>query len=47
MVWECLNPRRTNEEEPLMVRFARAYRVSYDYFEGDFGDFLSVKRAAE
>jgi len=39
VVWEYVNPRRINDGRTI-VRFTRAYRVPYDYFQGDFGDRL-------
>jgi hypothetical protein len=41
VVWEYMNPRRIKDGRTI-VRFARAYRVPYDYFEGDFGEALSI-----
>ena len=43
VVWEYLNPGRIDGEEPIVVRFTRAYRVPYDYFEGSFGEYLSAQ----
>jgi hypothetical protein len=46
VVWEFINPRRL-ERGRLIVQFTRAYRVPYDYFEGDFGEVLSRRRRPE
>ena len=42
VVWEYLNPRTMDDEKPIVVRFARGYRVPYDYFAGSFGQYLSA-----
>jgi hypothetical protein len=47
LVWEYLNPRRIGGQEPIVVLFARGYRAPYDYFTGDFAEYLAARRAAE
>lgn len=47
VVWEYLNPRTIDDEESIVVRFTRAYRVPYDYFTGEFGKHLAAARELE
>lgn len=44
-VWEYWNPRRLDRGKTI-VRIARAFRVPYDYFVGEFGEYIATQRAA-